>query len=382
MEKIFSKKIKIKDPVLFISFWAAILSCLIPLCDNKNYEYVTGKILSGIDFKTLVLLFSLMAIVKGLEEINIFQFIASKIIYLLKNTRTFYLGFVLFTFFISPFITNDVALITLVPFVLLVVRILKLDDVNFVISLIVWMSCAANLGSSITVIGNPQNLFLYSFFNLSVEEISKIYFPYFIISFICIVLSSLKIKKKKITLPKVDNYEIDIRRLVIYLLMTILVVLTLMKLIDYIVLFIIISIFFAIISPKILLKIDYKLLLTFTCLFIFISNISNLQILIDLINKFNNRIFELSILMSQFISNVPTSILISNFSQDYKEIILGTNIGGLGTIIASMASLISYKFFSIEYKDEKRKYLIHFTLINFGLLFILLMARYFLLLIL
>ena len=164
--------------------------------------------------------------------------------------------------------------------------------------------------------------------------------------------------------------------------MTILVVLTLMKLIDYKVLFIIVSIFFAIISPKILLKIDYKLLLTFTCLFIFISNISNLQILIDLINKFNNRIFELSILMSQFISNVPTSILISNFSQDYKEIILGTNIGGLGTIIASMASLISYKFFSIEYKDEKRKYLIYFTLINFGLLFILLLARYFLLLIL
>lgn len=346
-----------KETVLIISFILAFISCFIIPPDKEYFEYI--------DIATIIILFCLMLVVSGLKEIGLFEYIGEALLNKIKTERQLILVLVFLCFFTSMFITNDVALITFVP---LGILILNMSNMNNSLCLtITLMTISANLGSMLTPIGNPQNLYLYSISNFSVIKFILIMLPYAIISaillFVCIWFTY---SKRKVTIDKLENKKkINNNSLIYYIVLFCLCILTVIGLIPDIILFIIILISIIIKNKTLLLKIDYSLLLTFICFFIFVGNINRITIFYDFItNILNDNVRIVSIFISQIISNVPTAFLLSGFTQEWRELIIGTNIGGLGTLIASMASLISYKQIIINYPSLKNKYLAVFTLLN------------------
>jgi Na+/H+ antiporter NhaD/arsenite permease-like protein len=262
-------------------------------------------------------------------------------------------------------ITNDVALITFVPLSLIIAKKSKINPME----IIIFQTLAANIGSSLTPMGNPQNLFLYSKYNLNLTTFFKIMLPFVILGLFVLVLLNLSIPNKDINFH-IEEVEINDKKTT-FIFLFIIVLLSIFNIINFYVAFLI-TIFITIVLDKKLFKeVDYSLLLTFVFFFIFIGNLSNIEIVRNLFVKILNKpksTFISSIALSQFISNVPCAILLSGFSNNYKELLLGVDIGGMGTSIASLASVISYKFYANEYKQNKKVYLKRFTIYNFGLL--------------
>jgi di/tricarboxylate transporter len=235
---------------------------------------------------------------------------------------------------------------------------------------------AANLGSMMTPIGNPQNLFLYSYYRLDILNFFIIMAPIGIISLVLIIAIML-CRKKGVLYVSADQerVSIDQRQLLKYTVMFVICILTVLHIIHYFVCIGIIGIVLLVSDRSLLKKIDYMLLLTFICFFVFVGNVSSMErIRIFVAEILMNRETLVSAIISQFISNVPAAIMLAPFTYKPEKLLIGVNIGGLGTIIASMASLISYKYYAIMEHARKGKYLIVFSLLNFALLIILLLV--------
>jgi Na+/H+ antiporter NhaD/arsenite permease-like protein len=233
---------------------------------------------------------------------------------------------------------------------------------------------AANLGSMLTPVGNPQNLYLYSYFNIPLTEFMVTVIPYTVVSFVLIGLSVMFIKKEALTfvLPETDDISNNSRGIAIYTFLFVVCLMSVFRFIDYPVALFIVLLCTLVYDRKVLLKVDYGLLLTFVSFFIFIGNLGNISV----VNKFIagilvGRELMVSTLLSQVISNVPAAVLLSAFTNNYKPLLVGTNLGGLGTLIASLASLISYKFYCKTDNASPLKYLAVFTFYNFLFLLIL-----------
>ncbi|MBQ6820678.1 MAG: anion permease [Clostridium sp.] len=351
-----------KDIVLTISFFLAILSCTIVPISLEYLDYI--------DFKTLVLLFSLMIIIEGFREENLFQYIGNEILKKVNSKRGIIFTLVFLCFLSSMFITNDVALITFVPFGIMILETIGLT--NSLCLTITLMTIAANLGSMFTPIGNPQNLYLFSMSSLSFKDFLELMFPYILIAAILLIVFIFFGYNKSNFKVELKTSNINNKRLIyFYSILFILCLLTVIGIINYIILFAIVFISILIKNKELLRKADYSLLLTFLFFFIFVGNINH----IDSFHKFiinilanNEKMF--SILLSQAISNVPAAMLLSSYTNNINDLIIGTNIGGLGTLIASMASLISYKQLCTKYPNLKNKYLSIFTLCNIAFLLI------------
>ncbi len=276
----------------------------------------------------------LMLVVSGLTNIGFLDDVAARLTGKVKNFRQLYLVLVLLCFFSSMFINNDVALITFVPFSIRTLKYCKQE--KKLILVIVMETVAANLGSMFTPIGNPQNLFIYANYNMSLEQFVKIIFPYSLVSvFILVVL--------------------------IFAGALLVVVFKL----DYRIVTPIVIILLAIQNYRLLAKVDYSLLFTFVFFFIFIGNLGNITPIKDVLTTVvQGNEFALGVSVSQIFSNVPATMLLSGFTKNYAPLLLGVNVGGLGTLIASMASLISYKFYANEDNAQKLKYLAAFSIIN------------------
>ena len=272
------------------------------------------------------------------------------------------MALVFITFVSAMIVTNDVALITFVP---LSIVIAKKANIN-VLKIVIFQTLAANLGSSLTPMGNPQNLFIYSFYNLSPVDFFNITLPIIVLSIIFLLVVILKDKKLNLNL-ELDEIKIDNKRdSVLFTILFLIILLSVFHLIDYkITLLITISMVF-ILNKKLFSKVDYSLLITFIGFFIFVGNISTM----DSVRSFMEGIlssgkstFISSVVASQFISNVPATMLLSGFTEYFKELLLGVNIGGMGTLIASLASVISYKIYISEFNNSDN-YLKTFTLYN------------------
>ena len=355
-----------KENVLMISALAAIISMFyVPL----NISYI-----NYIDFRVLAILFCLMAVIMGFNNIGVFDVMSKNLLKHIKGTRMLCYILILLCFILSMWITNDVALLTLVPFTILVLTMTKQE--NLMIFVIVMETIGANLGSMLTPVGNPQNLYLYTYYDLNASTFFLITIPIVRTSFIILTIPMFFIKNNKITLIFAESSFIrDKKKLIIYILLFLISIGCVFHLISYQVTFVIILLTFLIIDRNSLLKVDYSLLLTFVYFFIFVGNVGQIEVITNFMNDFiKGKVFLTSIVLSQGISNVPAAVLLSTFTDDYKNLILGTNIGGLGTIIASLASLISYKLYAkVEGKNIK-KYLLLFTLLNFFSLIILLLV--------
>ena len=362
------KNFILKETVLSVSLVLAVLSSFIIFPDKKYIDYI--------DWHTLLLLFSLMAVMAGFQDLGVFRRIGNSLLSKITNTRQMMIILIFLPFLFSMLITNDVALITFVPFAIIVLRMSKQE--KLLLPLVVMQTIAANLGSMLTPMGNPQNLYLYAQSKMSFTDFVLLMLPYTVISAICLLLCILFIKKENIQLSSnQDNNHttLDIKMLTAYLVGFILCLLCVAKLLTPIIPAVIIFIFLLISNKEILKKVDYALLGTFICFFIFIGNMGRIDAFCTFLNTILNGHEKIvAVLSSQIISNVPAALLLSGFSQKWNALIIGTNLGGLGTLIASMASLISYKQIAGQYPKLTGKYFKLFTIANIIMLIILLIA--------
>ncbi|MBQ8519542.1 MAG: anion permease [Agathobacter sp.] len=360
-----------KEVVLVVATVLAILSAFIVPPTSAYWDYI--------DWHVLELLLCLMTVMAGLQKCGLFDWLGEAL--LKKTDRVWQLCFVLvmLCFFLSMIVTNDVALITFVPFA--IVTLEKSRQERLLIPVVVLQTIAANLGSMLTPIGNPQNLYLYNISEMDLMEFILCMLPNTAISFVLIMVSLLfvKGKKDKITLNKIvynqtpqERQLVDKRQTVVYLVLFVLSLLVVAKMIPVELVLGIVLIVVLLMDKSVLKKVDYCLLLTFISFFIFTGNLGNIPAIRDTLQELvKGRELIIGILASQAISNVPAALLLSGFTSDYRALLAGVNIGGLGTLIASMASLISYKILANKYNEKKGKYFQWFTIVNIIFLIIL-----------
>ena len=370
------KKIFLKEPVTIISFLLAFLTVFIIPIDKEYINYI--------GYETLALLFTLMAITAGLRAIGLFEKVGFSMLKKLNEVRLLGLVCVLLCFISSMFVTNDVALITFVPFAIEVFNMA--DKKRYLIMVITLMTIAANLGSMITPIGNPHNLYLYELTGMPIGEFFILMLPYTVFSLAILVAGIYVFVKKdksgkgiKVSDDNNKEFKLGIKG-IIYLGLFALAVLGVLNIVPVWLVLLITIIIILIMDIKTLLKVDYGLLLTFVFLFIFIGNIKRVDVVVTTLDKIvDGHEFILSALLSQILSDVPVALLLSAMSDTYeglKGIIIGTNIGAVGTLIASMASLISFKLYSNTENSSKGKYIFQFTLVNYVYLGLLIAFHY------
>ena len=317
-----------KETIFSISLILAIVSCffVLPNIDYLNY----------INWETIILLFIIMLIVEILKNLSVFEILVRKLLNEVGNTRTLVLFLVFTCFFSSIFITNDVSLIIFVPFTLLALK--KVDRLDLAIFAVSLETIAANVGCMVLPIGAPHNIVMYTVSHIPFQSFFMLLLPFIIVSVVFLIALSFFIPSDRVSLPSMGKIEIEWKGFL----------------------------------KRVFLGVDYFLLLTFIALFVLIGNLENIPFFNSLFRQWiigNEVIF--GIVSSQIISNVPAALLLSGFSTNYEAIIVGINIGGLGSLIASMANLISYKILIREYDEFKIRYLIVFTVLNVILLLIL-----------
>ena len=349
-----------KDEIVLII--SAVLAAGSAFFVKPSAEYI-----NYIDWRTLGLLLCLMLVMAGLNRMGIFSLLAQKMLCKTKNLRSLGLVLSLLCFFSAMVITNDVALITFVPFT---VTALELSGKKkALIPIVAIETVAANLGSMLTPIGNPQNLYLFSAFDMSFGEFFGAVIPYAALSLAITIIATFMFKKEEIkiqlTAPKSQPEKV---KTAIYIILFTLSLLTVFRVIPYPVTLAITLVAVIIADRKTLAKADYSLLLTFIFLFIFIGNLGEIKAVSTMLESLvKGREVIVGIAASQVFSNVPAAILLSSFTDNAAALLTGVNLGGLGTLIASMASLISFKLIAKE-KISMGRYMLIFTAVNIAFL--------------
>ena len=323
-----------------------------------------GEYLGYFDFKTLTCLFCVLAVVCALRNIRFFYTMAKAIIRKFKNTKLCILALVYITFIGSMLIANDMALLTFLPLGYFVLHTTGKE--KYMAFTYIMQNIAANLGGMLTPFGNPQNLYLYTKFNIPDGEFIRIMFPPFIISIALITALCLIFVRSEPLEIHEKAAELPLPRVIIYLVLFAISILIVFRVVPFVVGLIIIPISLLFLDREALKQVDYGLLLTFVFFFIFSGNMARIGIVRDFFSSLldkNTLIF--SALSCQVISNVPSAILLSQFTDNYRELLLGVNIGGVGTLISSLASLITFKEYSKDQPGHTLRYLIKFTAYNF-----------------
>ncbi len=353
----------IKDNiVMFIALFAAILTSIVVPLDSKYLGYF--------DFKTLTCLFCVLAVVCALREINFFYMLARRVVQIFKTARMSVLALVYITFIGSMLIANDMALLTFLPLGYFVLA--STDKRKYMAFTFIMQNIAANLGGMLTPFGNPQNLYLYTKFNIPTLEFMKIMAPPFLLSVLLITLCCvIFVKPEPLTLSD-ERIKLNPKRTLLYLALFALSIVIVFRTIPYQVGLVVIPavLFFA--DRNALKAVDYPLLLTFVFFFIFAGNMARIPAVNNLFSALLDKSTLLfSVISCQFISNVPSSILLSQFTSDYANLLVGVNIGGAGTLIASLASLITFREYLKHNPGKTKYYVMMFSAFNFGFLFIL-----------
>ena len=371
-----------QETVLVVATVLAIVSAFVVPPSEAYWGYI--------DWRVLGILLSLMIIMAGLQKTGLFDTIGAKLLVKTNNTRHLAFILVFLCFFFSMLITNDVALFTFVPFAIIMLK--KCKQEKIIIPVLVLQTIAANLGSMLTPIGNPQNLYLYNLSGMGMGEFIGVMLPYTIISGVLLAIAILvccknepisevaiepasastggdvqatdeeqKAIQEKAALEKGRN----LIKNAVYITLFVLSLFVVVRLVPFEMVLLAIILLVFNMDRKVLTQVDYCLLLTFIAFFIFTGNMGNITAVRDTLQQLvTGRELAIGVISSQAISNVPAALLLSGFTTDYRELLIGVNLGGLGTLIASMASLISYKLFAREYNEQKGKYFWWFTIAN------------------
>jgi len=352
-----------KNAVMCIATLAAVITAFIIPPDKEYLGYF--------DWKTLACLFMTLATVCALRNIRFFTIIARKTVALAGNLRLLSIILIVMTFIGSMIIANDMALITFLPvgyYALSVAGKEKHAAYVFILQ-----NISANLGGMLTPFGNPQNLYLYSYFNIPTGSFMLTMLPPFVLAVSLLIAACFLLKPEPLEIDSDYPSELSIPRTVLYLALFTMSILSVFRVIKYYYICVLIIIVVLLIADRSALKsVDYPLLLTFTMFFIFAGNLSRCEAVKQFMSSLlQKNVLVFSVFSCQFISNVPSAILLSQFTDNWRELLLGVNIGGTGTLIASLASLITFSEFRVLYPGKTKKYIGLFALLNAVFLLIL-----------
>ncbi|WP_296612765.1 SLC13 family permease [Ruminococcus sp.] len=364
MEKVW-KFIK-AQPVLVTAFILAVATMFIVPPDREYAGYCNRTV--------LIELFALMAAVAGLRSIGIFEAATRLILQKTGTVRRLGAVMILICFFSAMLVTNDVALITFVPLTLLIYR--NINDEKSLILTIVLESAAANLGSMMTPVGNPQNLFLYDKFGLTAMTFLKTMLPVGTLGLAAVLGITFFLPKSSCKAPGRREEKIPVIKATVYIGLFLLCIAAVFRIVPDWVCLIAAVLAMAVCDVKLLLKVDYILLGTFVCFFVFVGNIAR----IGAVSEFFSHILSgkeliIAALLSQFISNVPAAVMLAEFTDNGTALLLGVDIGGFGTIIASMASLIAFQIYRGSEGAKTGRYMTVFTIVNVALFLLLIIFQ-------
>ena len=347
--------------VLVIATGLAIISCFFVFPDKEYLGYF--------DTRTLVSLFGMSAVVASLKNLKFFRILAGKILKVFRTTKSATTALVAITYFASMLIANDMALITFLPLGYFVLKSAGREDrMAFTFTM---QTIAANLGGMLTPFGNPQNLYIYNAFEVPTLEFFKIMLLPTLVAIVLIALCCLIGKSEKIELIDDEKAVLNKPKTAVCFVLFAYMVVLVFRLVPTWTGLLIIPVML-LFDHKALLKVDYPLLLTFCMFFVFTGNLSRIQA----VNDFFSALLQKSVLLTgvlscQVISNVPSAVLLSKFTTNYQSLLVAVNIGGCGTLISSMASLITFKTFSLHRPKERKKYILLNSLLSFGFLIVL-----------
>lgn len=352
-----------KNTVMVIAFFAALItSVLVPV--DKAY-------LSYFDLKTLTCLFCVLAVVCALKNIRFFYVLAKKVVQLFKTARASILALVYITFIGSMLIANDMALLTFLPLGYFVLTTTKKE--KYMAFTFIMQNIAANLGGMLTPFGNPQNLFLYTKFEIANGEFVKIMAPPFLLSVLLITVCCLVVVKPEELVIENEIVHMSAKRVCLYMALFALAIVIVFRFIPYWIGLVVIPVCLFFADRKALKMVDYPLLLTFVFFFVFAGNMGRLEPIREFFSwLLDKNTLLVSTVSCQFISNVPSAILLSQFTNNYADLLVGVNIGGVGTLIASLASLITFREYVKHNPGKSGAYFLEFSLFNFAFLVILL----------
>lgn len=357
-----------KYTVFCIAAVAAAVTCFLVPPDKEYLTYF--------DLRTLACLFLTLAVVCALRNIKFFTIIARKLVIFSGNLRSLFFMLIIITFIGSMIIANDMALITFLPLGYFAVSVAEKE--KYIPYLFILQNISANLGGMLTPFGNPQNLYLYSFYKIPTLEFCKIMLAPFILAVALLCLCCLLVKKEKLNIKDNFSEKLNIKKTILYVILFIFSILIVFRIIPFFVGLIVVPIILFIVDREALYMVDYALLGTFVLFFIFAGNLSRISAVDSIISYLLDKdTLLVSVASCQGISNVPSAILLSRFTTNYKELLIGVNIGGTGTLIASLASLITFSEHRILYPGHTKQYFWLFTLINFIFLIIMTLAAKF-----
>lgn len=400
------KNILTIDPVLTIAGILALISCIFVHPDRTYASYI--------DFRVLGILCMLMLIVAGLMEAGLFDILMHALLARVHSAKALSLSLILVSFFMSMFLTNDVTLITIVPFTIMTISHTGIAIPNHygshtllryrLMLTLILETLAANLGSMLLPIGNPQNLYLYNYFSMNLGHFLITMLPFTLLSFLLLIgavhlfipndgtvkkaneiVAAEKKAEKKATKKesgkesgkeseKESESKNKTRLLLLYAILFVIAVLTVARIVDYKLAFLAVAVITLCVKPRLFKEVNYRLLITFVFFYVLIGNLGRIPAFHDwLVSITKTNPLLISVAASQVISNVPAAVLFSSFTPSADNLLIGVNLGGLGTLIASMASLITYQQYSAEMRSLNRKhairdYIIYFT--NYSLVFL------------
>ena len=351
-----------REPVLLAAALAAAVSCCFVPPDRAYLGYI--------DFRTLALLYALMLVVAGLRDAGAFARLAHSVCARAGSARAMGVLLVALSFFSAMLITNDVALLTFVPFaVVLLGMTARREDL---IPVVVLQTVAANLGSMLTPVGNPQNLYLYSYYGFSAGAFFRATLPVWALSLALVLALCLLLPNGRLDVYLGEKPDLERGKLALYLALFAVCLLAVFRVIGWPVMLAAVVAALLVFDRRMLLRADFMLLLTFAAFFVFAGNLARLESVDRLLRALlRGREYAAALLASQVISNVPAALLLSGFTDNARALLLGVNVGGLGTPIASLASLISLKLYSAAEGARVGRYLLVFTAVNALLLAIL-----------
>ena len=354
-----------KEVVLSIAIIATIITMFFVPVDKEYLGYF--------EYKTLVALFCMLAVVAGLKNTNIFELVSKKLIGLFKTRRAVIYCLVYGTFFFDMIVANDMSLITFLPLTYLVLH--KTGNDKYLAFTFIMQTVAANMGGMITPYGNPQNLYLYSYYNIPTLEFFGVLLIQSITIAVLLYIGCLFIKNDKLTLVNEEKFEIKRKELIVYAILFVFVILSIFRVIPHLITLALVILAVLIVDRERFKHVDYALLATFCVFFIFSGNIARIQVIKDFIAGIvaENTLLA-GIISCQFISNVPTAIFLSKFTANYRDLLVSVNIGSLGIIISSLASLITLKEYLKHQPQNFKKYMGLFTLVNATFLIIMIIV--------
>lgn len=351
-----------KNVVMVVALCAALITSFIVPVDKEYIGYF--------DFKTLTCLFCVLAVVCALKNIRFFYIMAKKVVQLFKNARLSILALVYITFIGSMLIANDMALLTFLPLGYFVLTTTGKD--KYMAFTFIMQNIAANLGGMLTPFGNPQNLYIYTFYEIPTLEFMGIMAPPFILSVLIITVCCVIFVKPEPLEVEDEKIQLPLWRTILYLALFVFAIAIVFRGIPYQAGLVVIPLVLIFADRDSLKKVDYPLLLTFVFFFIFSGNMARIEVVRDFFGMLLEKSTLLfSVISCQFISNVPSAILLSQFTDNYSELLVGVNIGGVGTLISSLASLITFREYTKHNPGKTGYYVKMFSVFNFGFLIVL-----------